>query len=182
MGERYRARQKERERERDDVTASYTFLKDFLQESIQTLKKLAPNKAMSRESFSVLSRASSNPRPVKVLVVGSSECPLCHQGHSIRRCKEFETMAVAQRRIFANRARLCYNCLESGHTTQNCSSDYRCRWCSRQHHTLLHQPENSKRTSTSPLKTQQQASVNDKTTRRANRKSLRHDYLCSLPQ
>ena len=60
----------------DDVTASYAFLKDFLQESIQTLKKLTPNKTLSRESFSVRSRASSNPCPAKVLVVGSSECPL----------------------------------------------------------------------------------------------------------
>ena len=33
---------------------------------------------------------------------------------------------------------LCFNCLQSGHFTQQCTSDHKCRECLKPHHTLLH--------------------------------------------
>ena len=135
---------------------NFEVYKTFLQESIKTLKKLESNRTSHREEMTGRRKAPGGHRsePVKSFTIGRLECRLCHQPHPLRRCNEFESMSITQRRSFVARARLCYNCLQSGHNAQHCISEQRCRKCDRQHHTLLHHPEIGKRASeTSPERT-----------------------------
>ena len=127
--------------------ATYEVFKNFLHESITTLKKLEANRTSARDDTTGRRRpsASQRPGPVKALAAARLECQLCREPHPLRRCKEFEAMSVSQRRALAVRARLCYNCLQSGHAAQRCSSNHRCLKCDRQHHTMLHNPETGKR-------------------------------------
>ncbi|KAM8718239.1 hypothetical protein ACLKA7_000941 [Drosophila subpalustris] len=53
------------------------------------------------------------------------------------RCNQFNDMTVTERYEAAKRLSLCLNCLGKGHLAAKCSSNQRCRTCSRLHHSLL---------------------------------------------
>ena len=52
-------------------------------------------------------------------------------------------MDIAVRFDNTKRLGLCINCLSKGHRLTECPSTYRCKKCSRTHHSLLHRTENN---------------------------------------
>lgn len=84
-----------------------------------------------------------NSRPAKVSVNSATEssnysCIVCSEQHFITRCPAFGELPVDQRLQFTNSKRLCSNCLGRNHLARDCPSKFRCRTCSKKHHTLLH--------------------------------------------
>ncbi|XP_075163779.1 uncharacterized protein LOC142236428 [Haematobia irritans] len=71
------------------------------------------------------------------------ECKFCEDNHTIRECPQFETLSVKERIEFVQNNGCCYNCLAISHILRNCKSSFRCRYCGRRHHTLLHKPNSS---------------------------------------
>ncbi|XP_058826908.1 uncharacterized protein LOC131686914 [Topomyia yanbarensis] len=65
-------------------------------------------------------------------------CMACSEQHFLSRCPSFNNLAVDERLQLTNSKRLCSNCLGRNHLARDCPSKYRCRTCSRKHHTLLH--------------------------------------------
>ena len=47
-------------------------------------------------------------------------------------------MSLTERRNLAYSSKLCFNCLEDGHMTRDCSSKSTCKKCQKKHNTLLH--------------------------------------------
>ena len=74
-----------------------------------------------------------------------SSCPYCKmEGHRVHHCTDFRAADGEARRQFVSSSRLCYNCLASGHRSQDCNSRGRCRECGAKHHSLLHTPRHRK--------------------------------------
>jgi len=72
-------------------------------------------------------------------------CPFCSKAHFLRNCLEFTEKDVKIRREFVRKHKLCFNCLSSSHLVQKCSSKSFCNQCKKLHHTLLHLPDNPKK-------------------------------------
>ena len=67
----------------------------------------------------------------KAIVFASSE-------HHFLQCTQFKELEISKRFDLVKRLNLCLNCLSNSHSQSNCHSKYRCRKCSKRHHTLLH--------------------------------------------
>ena len=67
-----------------------------------------------------------------------AQCSVCSANHFIFSCKQFQDMAVPQRREHVLAANLCFNCLKPGHAVKDCHCSYKCRLCRKTHNTLLH--------------------------------------------
>ncbi|XP_058793748.1 uncharacterized protein LOC131673775 [Phymastichus coffea] len=66
-------------------------------------------------------------------------CLLCNRrNHLIKDCRDFAKEKLNVRWKFARSERLCFVCLEKGHSRENCQSKITCARCKRNHHTLLH--------------------------------------------
>lgn len=78
-------------------------------------------------------------------------CVLCNtDGHTLMRCQSFKELSIADRRSTAERMKLCFNCLRTSHSANNCPNTGVCLVCKSKHHTLLHLSP-STTASTSPL-------------------------------
>ena len=68
------------------------------------------------------------------------ECVFCKpEKHPLFLCSKWLGFSVSQRLNQVQSRKLCKNCLSVGHSTESCRSTYRCRECSSNHHTTLHQ-------------------------------------------
>ncbi|XP_062542350.1 uncharacterized protein LOC134210317 [Armigeres subalbatus] len=76
-----------------------------------------------------------------VTIQKSDECPICSDAHGVEKCSAFKTLAVNERYEKAKQLGLCYSCLKKGHRTSNCKTNAKCPKCSRRHHMMLHQEE-----------------------------------------
>ena len=64
----------------------------------------------------------------------------CSEDHKLHACPEFKQMSIPERYTCVKTKRVCFNCLQSGHSAANCPSKFTCRECRQRHHTLLHKP------------------------------------------
>lgn len=69
----------------------------------------------------------------------NAQCPICEGNHPVMRCQQFRSQPIHERLKSVKKAALCTNCLQTGHSIQNCNSGA-CRICNKRHNTLLHQP------------------------------------------
>ena len=53
------------------------------------------------------------------------------------RCKKFRKASSQQRLNLAKQNQLCFNCLGNSHRTSQCKVEWRCKFCSRKHNSLL---------------------------------------------
>lgn len=82
-------------------------------------------------------RNSGNPNIAKTFHISNIKCPLCKYDHGIYNCKTFLQMQNDKKLYTVNKLGLCINCLFS-HNGKPCNSAKRCRKCSNQHNTLIH--------------------------------------------
>ena len=87
-------------------------------------------------------------KPSYSFSVAKRICPLCSKdGHTISFCSRFKEMDIAQRFENVKKLNLCINCLSKGHQVSNCPSSFKCKFCSRLHHSLLHRSQTAPRSS-----------------------------------
>ncbi|XP_058448917.1 uncharacterized protein LOC131428875 [Malaya genurostris] len=121
---------------------SFAMLVDFLKKQSRVLDAVSVDQRMASANSQTSSTVSKF-RPSKVSVnsaTGSKtpNCVSCGEQHSIAQCPKFNKLLLDQRLQFANSKRLCSNCLGRNHMARDCPSKFRCRTCSKRHHTLLH--------------------------------------------
>ncbi|XP_072401038.1 uncharacterized protein [Diabrotica undecimpunctata] len=68
----------------------------------------------------------------------SKGCVFCKGDHSIYSCEQFLRLSIFERRNFVNKAKLCLNCLRTGHIRSKCKLGP-CRKCKQWHNTLIHE-------------------------------------------
>ena len=76
-----------------------------------------------------------------LLEESASGCQSCGEKHPLRKCKKYQGLQPAKRYDLVRKSKLCFNCLQNGHTIGDCTSRYTCfeKGCSEKHHTSLHQ-------------------------------------------
>lgn len=67
-----------------------------------------------------------------------SDCVLCNKRHDLDVCKEFLKKPINERKKYAFENKLCFGCLQSGHTSMHCTKRKSCSLCQRSHPTSLH--------------------------------------------
>ena len=79
-------------------------------------------------------------------------CPLCSDQHRLWKCELMKAKSPEERKSFVRQARLCDNCLGSGHMAIDCRSKMMCQvnGCGWKHHTMLHVKKKSNNNSTPP--------------------------------
>ena len=76
-------------------------------------------------------------------------CAYCTGEHYATQCTTVEK--TTERLKVANVKKLCLNCLDGSHTSlKDCPSKFRCKYCSKAHHSSLH-PDNSEEASEKPI-------------------------------
>jgi len=77
-------------------------------------------------------------KPTKHAYVAThSSCVLCRGNHPLYRCKQFRKASSQQRLNLIKQNQLCFNCLGNSHRTSQCKVEWRCKFCSRKHNSLL---------------------------------------------
>ena len=71
--------------------------------------------------------------------LSSASCIYCKRdNHSISYCYFFKKKPYSERLELIKERKLCFGCLERGHTSRECISRMTCKVCSRKHPTALH--------------------------------------------
>ena len=130
--------------------------------------------------------STGNPRPSafvsQQMSQGSSKilCPLCNETHGIWACDVFKKQTVSQRWVTAKKHRLCYRCLSTGHSCQNCSRTRQCGIdnCSSNHNRLLHGRTGTER-NISTNKSATSEKVQDTTPPKDRKSGMKPDYCGS---
>ncbi|XP_075167921.1 uncharacterized protein LOC142240089 [Haematobia irritans] len=65
-------------------------------------------------------------------------CRLCRQSHPLRKCKRFLSMNITKRKETVQKYGYCKNCLAHEHSGNACFTTTGCRFCKKDHHSLLH--------------------------------------------
>lgn len=119
---------------------TFAQLKEFLQTRARSLDAgnvkataVVPCKAQSiKPKVTALTAATDTAR----------QCALCQGNHFLKFCFRFKKLPTTQRRELVKKNGLCFNCLQSKHTANSCTSEFRCQRCKGKHHILLHIPGN----------------------------------------
>lgn len=65
-------------------------------------------------------------------------CRLCRKNHPLRKCQRFLAMNTSDRTDIVTKYGYCRNCLAHSHSQGTCFTKTGCRYCKKDHHTLLH--------------------------------------------
>ena len=67
-------------------------------------------------------------------------CSICGDSHHVLQCRKFRQLSVNERVSFTISNRLCFRCLNSGHTAKQCRTTYLCEvsGCGKPHSKFLH--------------------------------------------
>ena len=96
--------------------------------------------AQGRKPWSQRSSSHSANTDKVISKTNSRRCYLCHEGHTLFGCQRFKQMKPMERVDFAKKAGLCFNCLNKGHMTKDCSLNRLCSvdGCKMKHTKFLH--------------------------------------------
>ncbi|XP_038119990.1 uncharacterized protein LOC119770017 [Culex quinquefasciatus] len=96
----------------------------------------------------------------------STQCDFCAGDHINFSCPNFAKLSTNQRTEKLKAHRLCFNCLQKGHSAKECRSKNSCRKCEKRHHTLLHfenaQPARSSHAQSAPKQEESKPNVSPK--------------------
>ena len=114
-----------------------------LNEMMIFLKKRCQILENNQESHVISNTSGSNysdKKHKKSFVTTKLICNFCHQsGHYIYRCNSFLNLLPLDRLNRIRDSKLCQNCLRnSNHNSYNYQSNYKCKFCGKNHHSLLH--------------------------------------------
>lgn len=107
---------------------------------------------------------SSNPlvknqqRTLKTFHTSTELCIVCTGSHRIYECTKFLSMDRGLRRRFVDNNSLCANCLSQNHKTNTCKSRFKCRFCRKRHHSMLHDKTQSSSSESTTAAIQNQSS------------------------
>ncbi|XP_076661119.1 uncharacterized protein LOC143364992 [Halictus rubicundus] len=122
---------------------SFSQFSAFIEERSKYLANIAVNLPVAAPRVDQRPRVPSNTPRYNYLashVINSAGCPVCKASHAIYHCERFKNSNLSQKTKIVQEARLCFNCLVSGHQVRACTRSH-CKQCGRKHHSLLHNPD-----------------------------------------
>lgn len=126
---------------------SYDETLDFLRERCRVLEKIRPlsKPPVKPPSKLQLRRSAASQVRTSSLVTTTDTCPQCSESHELWKCDTFKKAGIADRYDTLRRVGACFNCLQKGHRTTDCSSKHSCKKCNKRHHTTLHPADSQQR-------------------------------------
>ncbi|XP_076660689.1 uncharacterized protein LOC143364062 [Halictus rubicundus] len=122
---------------------SFSQFSAFIEERSKYLANIAVNLPVAAPRVDQRPRVPSNTPRYNYLashVINTAGCPVCKASHAIYHCERFKNSNLSQKTKIVQEARLCFNCLVSGHQVRACTRSH-CKQCGRKHHSLLHNPD-----------------------------------------
>ncbi|XP_058810927.1 uncharacterized protein LOC131675801 [Topomyia yanbarensis] len=135
----------------DDTLPGYDDTLEFLRERCKVLEKIQPDLKQTMKSQRPVRSAQDVKGKTSTLVATSNKCPQCSDGHELWRCDTFKNVNLSEKYNLLRRIGACFNCLQKGHRTNNCTSKHTCKKCRKFHHTMLHPEEDSAKKSETSL-------------------------------
>ncbi|XP_058456563.1 uncharacterized protein LOC131433960 [Malaya genurostris] len=125
----------------------YDSTMDFLRERCRVLEKIHPfHKTQMKIPAKLQLSSPAGPRArANSLVTATDACPHCSEGHDLWKCDVFKKAVISDRYDTLRRTGACFNCLQKGHRTTDCSSKHSCKKCNKRHHTTLHPADNQQK-------------------------------------
>lgn len=122
-----------------DAFSSMERFLDFLEHRCLLLESMNANKSGNRTFISDNKSRTDKTGSARAFVsTNKNTCDLCGgNNHSLFFCKTFLGLSVPLKREEVKKARVCWNCLRSGHMVQDCKLGG-CKHCGKKHNTLLH--------------------------------------------
>nr|CAI5820879.1 unnamed protein product [Callosobruchus analis] len=181
-------------REWEQRSAKHKELSTFQQFSDFILQRCQVLESLKRSVPVVTHRSTGKPATSKrtqsdlVAENTTKTCIVCQKGsHRLFACEDFLNLEPEKRLKEVEKPKLCLNCLQAGHTRQNCNSGT-CRKCNKKHNTLLHtdaqssgdtKPQESSKTSERQTNGSEIAQVNLSTTLVCSKAHQQHQILLS---
>ncbi|XP_058456411.1 uncharacterized protein LOC131433822 [Malaya genurostris] len=111
---------------------------NFLKERCKVLEKINMN---TKTSTDLVKIPRSVTKSNTLTTTAAQKCPVCKNEHELWKCDDFKNYSVSDKYDILKKSGSCFNCLQRGHRTNECSSSSSCKKCSKRHHTLLHTEE-----------------------------------------
>lgn len=119
--------------------ATLTQFQEFIETRYRALENIDPKSVKNNVSQKSTHQNIAHAKPkVHHAVAPAPVCTYCSESHKLLFCKDFSNADVDSRRSFVQSNKLCFNCLNPGHSVFSCRQTTRCRICKRKHHSLLH--------------------------------------------
>ena len=136
-------------RERASISSSE--FADILRDQRKEVKSKKEEKKPLERKMTLAVSSKEEVAPVSASSNGNSssqsrkKCVDCGGNHWLIACEEFKKKSVKDRLEVVRRARLCFNCLQSGHRVSDCSKPSYCReeGCKLKHSKFLHYQSSS---------------------------------------
>lgn len=135
----------------DDDLPCYDDTLEFLRERCKVLEKIQPIVKQVFKSQKPVRNVQDVKGKTSTLVATPDKCPQCSESHELWRCDSFKNAVLSDKYNVLRRLGACFNCLQKGHRTINCTSKHTCKKCRKSHHTILHpEDDGTKKSVTSP--------------------------------
>ncbi|XP_058455828.1 uncharacterized protein LOC131433081 [Malaya genurostris] len=150
-----------------DELPNYESTLDFLRERCRVLEKIKPSEKSVKMDKPL--RFTAEPKlKTTSLVTTTGKCLHCSGSHELWRCEDYKKANLSDRYTTLRRTGACFNCLQKGHRTTECTSEHSCKRCGKRHHTTLHNDEDrsknhEERPTTSSNKATQQMTIVEET-------------------
>ncbi|EJY57435.1 AAEL016979-PA [Aedes aegypti] len=103
--------------ERKDVLTTWSNIRKMLIDWIATEDEIESRKVKPRQK---------------------ATCYVCRKQHILLFCPEFRFMSVSERWKLVKKVKVCANCFNARHSSENCDKLFRCKSCGECHNNLLH--------------------------------------------
>ena len=98
------------------------------------------NKPSVKKPGKQWTKTRQDTRSVPIPARDDFKCIHCNGDHKVWNCDAFKTASMEDKKSSVSKAKLCFNCLSTGHQTKACSSKFSCKFCKSRHHSLIHSP------------------------------------------
>ena len=120
-------------------------LTEFIYRRVQALEASEPKHSPKNSNYFKITRTQGNNNHLKDsnlfsqnYKASAEKCAACTENHRIFACEKFKSLSIQEKKNLVYSAKLCFNCLQSGHVTKDCKSKSSCRTCKGRHNSLLH--------------------------------------------
>ena len=104
----------------------------FLEGKCQASELINPSQHPRNNNSSGVSKPTKH-----AYVATHSSRVLCRDNYPLYKCKQFREASSQQMLNLTKQYQLCFNCLGNSHRTSQCKVEWRCKFCSRKHNSLL---------------------------------------------
>ncbi|XP_076230267.1 uncharacterized protein LOC143176322 [Nomia melanderi] len=122
--------------------SSFAEFSEFIEERAKYLGNIASSNQLTSQRFDQRIKLPGSQRVNAVTshIIHTNSCPVCKGTHSMYHCDKFKALDPDNKTQIVKEARVCYNCLQSGHRVKECTRSH-CKICGKKHHSLLHRDD-----------------------------------------